>query len=74
MYTGHFFSLLALFALVWQANIFNRTLNGDNTGTCYTDGKNGLRGCGVFVEGANCEMTGHEMAASVYPPSVLILY
>lgn len=30
--------------------------------------KNGMRGCGVFVEGANCEMTVDEVAASVYPP------
>ncbi len=66
-YTGHFFPLPAFFAMR-QANIFNRTINGDNTGTCYPHGENGLRGCEVFVEGASCEMTGDEMAASVYPP------
>ncbi|KAH1509663.1 hypothetical protein KXX06_007072 [Aspergillus fumigatus] len=34
-----------------------------DTGTCYTDGKNAEFGCGVFVEGDDCEMTGDQMAA-----------
>jgi chitinase len=32
-------------------------------GTCYTDGINLTLGCGVFVEGHNCEMTGNQMGA-----------
>ncbi|KAK9584464.1 hypothetical protein V6Z90_006997 [Aspergillus fumigatus] len=35
-----------------------------DTGTCYTDGKNAEFGCGVFVEGDDCEMTGDQMAAA----------
>ncbi|KAH1996048.1 hypothetical protein KXV97_001123, partial [Aspergillus fumigatus] len=35
-----------------------------NSGTCYTDGKNAGFGCGVFVEGDDCEMTGDQMAAA----------
>ncbi|KAK9559948.1 hypothetical protein V6Z77_005582 [Aspergillus fumigatus] len=45
------------------------TLYGTNdsdadTGTCYTDGKNAEFGCGVFVEGDDCEMTGDQMEAA----------
>ncbi|PLB44327.1 bacteriodes thetaiotaomicron symbiotic chitinase [Aspergillus steynii IBT 23096] len=40
------------------------TGNGINSGTCYTDGKNAGIGCGVFVKGANCEMTGKQIAAA----------
>lgn len=47
-----------------RANAFNRTKDTDtNSGTCYTDGKNAGFGCGVFVEGDDCEMTGDQMAA-----------
>jgi chitinase len=44
--------------------VSNRTKDRDtDSGTCYTDGKNAGLGCGVFVEGVDCEMTGDEMAA-----------
>jgi hypothetical protein len=43
---------------------FHRTKESDSdSGTCYTDGKNAGFGCGVFVEGDDCEMTGDQMAA-----------
>ncbi|KAH8427245.1 uncharacterized protein LDX57_004958 [Aspergillus melleus] len=40
------------------------TTGGIDSGTCYTDGKNLGFGCGVFVKGKNCEMTGKQMAAA----------
>ncbi|GFN17067.1 bacteriodes thetaiotaomicron symbiotic chitinase [Aspergillus tubingensis] len=42
---------------------YGTTKKDTNSGTCYTDGMNAGFGCGVFVEGDNCEMTGAELAA-----------
>ncbi|THC91217.1 hypothetical protein EYZ11_009321 [Aspergillus tanneri] len=38
--------------------------SNSDSGTCYTDGKNAGFGCGIFVKGKNCEMTGSQMAAA----------
>ncbi|EEQ31286.1 symbiotic chitinase [Microsporum canis CBS 113480] len=37
----------------------------DGGGSCYTDGWNAGTGCGVFLQGENCEMTGDQMAANL---------
>ncbi|OGM41754.1 bacteriodes thetaiotaomicron symbiotic chitinase [Aspergillus bombycis] len=44
--------------------LYGNTKKGMDSGTCYTDGKNAGFGCGVFVEGDKCQMTGAELAAT----------
>ncbi|PYI09362.1 hypothetical protein BO78DRAFT_437932 [Aspergillus sclerotiicarbonarius CBS 121057] len=43
--------------------VYGTTKNNVNSGVCYTNGMNAGFGCGVFVEGKNCQMTGAELAA-----------
>ncbi|KAL4877577.1 hypothetical protein BJY04DRAFT_230539 [Aspergillus karnatakaensis] len=47
-----------------ETTIYGTTDKDTNSGTCYTDGKNAGFGCGVFVEGDDCRLTGNEMAAA----------
>ncbi|THC89832.1 hypothetical protein EYZ11_010716 [Aspergillus tanneri] len=47
-----------------ETTIYGTTDKDTNSGTCYTDGKNAGFGCGVFVEGDNCQMNGDQMAAA----------
>ncbi|KAJ5135350.1 uncharacterized protein N7515_004628 [Penicillium bovifimosum] len=51
-------------AFLTETTVYGTKDSDYNTGTCYTDGKNAGYGCGVFVEGEDCEMTGDEMAAA----------
>ncbi|THC87913.1 hypothetical protein EYZ11_012642 [Aspergillus tanneri] len=44
--------------------VYGTTDKDKNSGTCYTDGKNAGFGCGVFVEGDNCQIKGMQMAAA----------
>ncbi|KAJ5210229.1 hypothetical protein N7491_010036 [Penicillium cf. griseofulvum] len=63
------FPSLHSFCNMTKASFTETTLYGTkdsdtNSGTCYTDGKNAGFGCGIFVEGDDCEMTGEEIAAA----------
>ncbi|KAL5365893.1 bacteriodes thetaiotaomicron symbiotic chitinase [Aspergillus floccosus] len=51
-------------AFLTETTVYGTKDSDYNPGTCYTDGKNAGYGCGVFVEGEDCEMTGDEMAAA----------
>ncbi|RAL14681.1 bacteriodes thetaiotaomicron symbiotic chitinase [Aspergillus homomorphus CBS 101889] len=46
------------------SNTYGTKDTDSDSGTCYTDGKNAGFGCGVFLEGDDCEMAGPEMAAA----------